>query len=242
MDRSQGDAIARIFCFPYAGGGASIFRDWRKQAPEDIDIAAIQLPGREDRFCERRLNCLSEVIDQLREVIVEFIDRPYMFFGHSLGALIAFELARNLGGQGLRRPFHIVVSGKRAPHLPSDEERMHELGDREFLDKIREFNGTPSVLIDNPELMELFIPIMRDDFAIAETYIHRPGRILDCDLTALCGDEDFDVPVDTVRAWDLHTAGKFSYKVMHGDHFFLHKNQEDILKLLVGIARSSGNK
>lgn len=225
-------AKLRLFCFPYAGSGASIFRDWPALLPEDIELVGIQLPGRENRFSEPRLTRLDEVIESLRDVVVDFSDRPFYFFGHSIGALIAFELTRALQREGLPRPSHLVVSGLAAPQLPRRNELLHRLDDDAFLARIRDFNGTPKALLEDAELMKLFVPLLRDDFTICETYVCRDRTPVECPLIALGGDADADVKLDELAAWSELAGGHYEYLTFHGDHFFIHPHRGKVLEIL----------
>ncbi len=226
-------AATRLFCFPYAGSGASIFWDWHDYLPEDIEVVRVQLPGRENRFTEPRFSRLSDVIGPLSELIAEMDEKPFYFFGHSVGALIAFELTRALQRHGSKLPFHLVASGMRAPQLPRREEELHYLMDDETLmQKLKEYNGTPGALLQDTELMRFFLPQLRDDFAISETYEHTPGPLLGCPITALGGDKDPNVLESDVASWFTNTKAEFRYLLFAGDHFFIHPNKTAILDLL----------
>ena len=230
-------ATIRLFCFPYAGSGASIFRDWQNHLPDDIEVVRVQLPGRENRFTEPRFSKLPDVIAPLFDLIGEMADKPFYFFGHSVGALIAFELTRALQRNGSSVPFHLVVSGMRAPQLPRREELHYLMDDETLLQKLKEYNGTPKDLLQDTELMRFFLPQLRDDFAISETYEHIPGLPLRCPLTALGGDSDPNVSESDVASWFTNTNGQFRYLLFAGDHFFIHPNKKAILDLLGQIAR-----
>jgi len=225
-------ATVRLFCFPYAGSGASIFRGWQDHLPDDIEVVGVQLPGRENRFTEPRFNRLVDVIAPLHDLVVGMADIPFYFFGHSIGALIAFELTRALQRYGSTQPFHLVVSGMRAPQILSRSEAHHLMDDDTLLEKIKDYNGTPKVLLQDVELMRFFLPQLRDYFAISETYEYMAGAPLNCPITALGGDDDPNVAESDLAAWQTHTCGEFRHLLFKGDHFFIHPNKQAILELL----------
>jgi surfactin synthase thioesterase subunit len=230
------DAAFRLFCFPYAGAGASVFREWHRHIPGNIEVIGVQLPGRENRFHEPRHTRLADLIAPLKQMLSQLADKPFFFFGHSLGALVAFELARALQQDGLPLPFHLVASGMCAPHLRSRDEQLHLMPDDELLEKIAEYNGTPRALLQDRELMRFFLPQLRADFAICETYEYVSGTRLNCPVTALGGQHDPNVSADELLAWSVHTAAPFRQQLFDGDHFFIHPCQQAVLGLLGPIA------
>jgi len=232
-------ASTRLFCFPNAGSGASIFRDWPSLLPDDVEVVAIQLPGRENRFGEPLHSELEGVLEALWSIVAGMADRPYFFFGHSMGAMIAFELTRLLQRKRVRGPFHLVVSGRRAPQLPRRRPMLHTLDDEAFLERIGEFNGTPRELLENAELMSLFMPILRNDFLLSEKYHCHDSTSIACPLTALGGDVDADVSEEDLAAWSVVAGGPFQYEVMPGDHFFIHSSRSKLLERLCSITESN---
>lgn len=212
----------RLFCFPYAGssGSLSVFREWARALPAWIEVLTLELPGRGRRYGQPLLSSLTDVSSRLVQVTAPLTDLPYAFAGHSIGALIAFELTRALRSRVARLPRALLVSGKRAPQLPHPQ-RLHQLPEAQLVEALREYNGTPSEVLQNPELMELFLPILRADFALAETYVHRSEAPFAIPLHAFGGHEDAGVGQDCLRAWGSHTTGTFSCEMFPGDHFFL---------------------
>jgi len=229
-------ARIRLFCFPNAGSGASAFREWPILLPDDIEVVGLQLPGRENRYGEPMLNRLDDVLQAIWEVIIGMADRPFFFFGHSMGALIAFELTRLLQRKGLPTPFHLVVSGRRAPQMPRRDAPLHLMDDDAFLQKIIEFNGTPKELQQNIESMRLFIPLLRNDFALSENYSCDDFTPITCPLTALGGDADIDVSEIDLAAWSIVAGSHFDYALLPGDHFFIHPSKRRLLERLRSIA------
>ena len=223
----------RLFCFPFAGGGASIFRTWPHRLPPDIEVCAIQLPGREDRFQETPFDRLSSLIDALADVLYPYMDLPFAFFGHSLGSLTAFELTRRLRRKKAPCPLQLFVSGSRAPQLPNSDPPMHQLPDAEFIEALRRFKGTPKAVLENPEFMEVFSPLLRSDMRLYETYVYDHEAPLDCPITAFGGLEDAEVSRQEVAGWSDQTRSRFRMHMFPGDHFFLNgKKDNDLLEAI----------
>lgn len=215
-------ARLRMFCFPYAGGGASIYRGWGASLPADVEVCPVQIPGRESRLREPAYTHSEPLIEALVEVLPRWFDLPFVFFGHSMGAMIGFELARELRRRGGALPLHLFVSGRRAPQIPVREEPIHELPEPEFIEKLRELNGTPEEVLQHAELMRLLLPILRADFGINETYTYREEEPFDFGISAFGGLGDEDVSRDDLDAWHQQTRGRFRLRMLPGDHFFLH--------------------
>lgn len=223
-------ARMRMFCFPYAGGGASIYRGWGASLPADIEVCPVQLPGRESRMREAPFTRSEPMIQALVEGLQPYMNLPFVFFGHSMGAAIGFELARELRRRGQAQPAHLFVSGRRAPQTPAREEPIYGLPEPEFLIKLRELNGTPEEVLQHEELMKLLIPLLRADFEVNETYAYTPEEPFDFGLSAFGGLGDEDVTRDDVAAWQEHTSGRFRMRMLPGDHFFLHGSKDMVLE------------
>jgi medium-chain acyl-[acyl-carrier-protein] hydrolase len=214
-------ARLRMFCFPYAGGGASVYRGWGKSLPADVEVCPVQLPGRESRMREPAFNRSEPMITAVADALQPYMDLPFVFFGHSMGAAIGFELSRELRRRGKTLPLHLFASGRRAPQMPAREEPIHDLPEPEFLVKLRELNGTPEEVLQHEELMRLLIPILRADFAVNETYEYKEEEPFDFGISAFGGLGDEDVTREDVEAWQIHTRGRFRMRMLPGDHFFL---------------------
>lgn len=231
--RAEQQARLRLFCFPYAGGSASIYGRWPQSLPTFLDVCAVQLPGRGGRLREKPFSNLTDLVPAAAEGLLPYMDRPFAFFGHSMGALVAFELARHLRKTGVERmPAQLFLSGCRAPQLVSTNDIISNLPDQEFIAEIRRLNGTPAEVLDNPELMQLLLPLLRADCAITETYSYQDEPPLDCPLTIFGGAEDEDVRSESLSAWRGHTAAAFSLRILPGDHFFLHTSQATLLETI----------
>lgn len=236
-------AYLRLFCFPYAGGGATIFHSWTKYLPAEIEVCAVQLPGRENRLLEPPISYLPALISALAPAVLDYLDRPYAFFGHSMGALIAFELSRYLWRLGYRDgPLCLFLSGCRAPQLPDPTMPTHLLPDVEFIEKLRRLKGTSEEILNNEELLRLFMPILRADFALCETYRYQQEAPLPYPITALGGLQDHEIPREAILAWKEQTSSTFKTYFFESDHFFLHREQEKLLYVLTqGLLKDLGN-
>jgi medium-chain acyl-[acyl-carrier-protein] hydrolase len=230
--RHPPDATRRVFCFPYAGGSASAFRDWSDYLPRSVAVCPIQLPGRWNRMHEPPLTDLRTLLDALVPALRDHLDLPFVFFGHSMGALVAFELARELRRRYAREPEHLFVSGRRAPHLPDDDPPLYDLPAPEFIEALRELQGTPRGVLENAELMALLTPVLRSDFRICQTYVFTPEPPLTCPITAFGGVSDPEVSQERLDAWERHTTAAFARHLLPGDHFFLQTAQPLLLRLI----------
>ncbi|MCL5995998.1 MAG: thioesterase domain-containing protein [Chloroflexi bacterium] len=223
----------RLFGFPYAGCGASVYRNWPLALPAYVDLFSIQFPGRESRLKEKPHECIPSLVNAMAQDILPYFDVPFVFFGHSMGALIAFELARYLRRVHGVSPVHLFVSGHRAPHLPNPFPRMHHLPDDLFLQEMQNrYAGIPAVILQDAELLRLFMPTLRADIKMIETYIHVDDRPLDCPISAFGGLEDAVVSEYELAAWQLQTHAPFSLRMLPGDHFFVQTSQPLLMKAI----------
>lgn len=213
--------LLRLFCFPFAGGGTLAFREWPDQLPPEVEVCAIQLPGREGRFKERPYTRLADLVQDLAAAFTTYSPLPYAFFGHSMGALVAFELARELRRRHQPGPELLMVSGCRGPQLRDPDPPIHDLPELDFLEEIRKLNGTPEAVLGNRELLQLLMPLLRADFEMCETYQYLEETPLACPLVAFGGTEDPDLPREDIAAWSHETAGSFALRMFPGDHFYL---------------------
>lgn len=225
------EARLRLICLPCAGGGASSYRLWPASLPDHMEVLSIQLPGREDRFCEPAIDDIWLLTCQLVDALAGWLDRPFALFGHSMGAFVAFELARSLCEMGLE-PVRFFASGCRAPHLPANCPDRHLLPDRDFIAAVRELNGIPRALAENAELMELALPALRSDFKLVETYRYLSGAPLRCPISVLGGLEDNTVTRDGLAAWSQRTIGPVDIHLLPGDHFFVNFSRAALLELI----------
>jgi medium-chain acyl-[acyl-carrier-protein] hydrolase len=224
-------ARLRLFCFPYAGGGASIYRGWAALLPPDVEVCPVQIPGRETRLRDRPYDRLEPMIQALADTLPPYLDMPFAFFGHSMGALISYELSRELRRRGQPLPLHLFVSGRRAPHVPMREDPIYDLPDSEFKDELRELKGTPEEVLQHEELMNLLMPVLRADFAVNDTYAYVDEPPFDqVGISAFGGLGDEEVTREDVEAWREHTRGRFRARMLPGDHFFINSAKDLILE------------
>lgn len=225
-------ARLRLLCFPHAGGAASVFYPWADELPGDIEVCAIQLPGRESRLREPPFTRLSPLVRALVQAIQPCLSLPIAIFGHSLGALVGFELARQLRRQKMPGPVCLFVSGHRAPHLPSRTPPVHQLPQEEFIAEMRRLKGTPEEVLQHTELLRLLLPLLRADFAVNETYGYTPEAPLACPIYAFGGLEDDEANYDELVAWREHTCNSFELRMFPGDHFFLYSARAPLLQAI----------
>lgn len=225
-------AKIRLFCFPYAGGTNMIYRTWGKSLGPSIAVCTAHLPGRERRVNEKPYTSAQAVVEAAAEAIIPHLDLPFAFFGHSMGALISFELTRHLRRLKLPMPLHLFLSGRAAPQFGERERVTYNLPADEFAEELRRLNGTPREVLEHQELMDLMIPLLRADFEVCETYNYREEPALDCPITAFGGVYDESVKGEMVAAWREQTTRSFRLCMMPGDHFFIHSALNRILPIV----------
>jgi medium-chain acyl-[acyl-carrier-protein] hydrolase len=223
------EARLRLFCFPYAGGGASIFRTWSNYLPAQVEVCPVQIPGRETRLMETPYKRLTLLIDVLAEALAPFLDKPFVLFGHSMGALISFELVRWLRQHAMPQPIRLLVSGARAPQLSDQEPHLHHLPEKEFVEAILHLNGTPEDVLRHKELMQIILPYLRADFELCETYVYQPEAPLSIPITVFGGWQDKKVKPHELGDWREQTLKACVIHMFSGDHFFLHSCREQML-------------
>ena len=224
------DARMRLFCFPYAGGSAAVFRGWSAHLPPEIEACPIELPGRGARFGEPLATRWQPLVDELVEALEPMLDKPFALYGNSVGANLSYEFARAVARKRGVQPAVLVVSGCGAPHWPDGEPPMHLLPDTEFSEKLKALNGTPADVLNCPEIWELLLPIVRADYTVDETYAYIEGEKLACPLLACCGTDDPLVSRERLEAWGEHTSGDFQTRWFEGDHFFVHNLEANFVR------------
>ncbi|MFO1417433.1 MAG: alpha/beta fold hydrolase [Methylotetracoccus sp.] len=221
-----------LYCLPYAGGSAAIYRSWTNAISPDIAAKAIELPGRGRRFAEPPTRDLRALVATLMDQIDLRAGRPFAFFGHSMGALLAFELARAVRRESRRTPIFLFVSACRAPQVRRRDEPRHTWSDARLIDELRRLNGTPAELLDNEELLGLLLPVLRADLGICDGYRYEPEPPLDCPILAFGGLEDEQVSATEIAAWSEQTRTRFDLQMLPGDHFFLNASQSLLLQAI----------
>jgi medium-chain acyl-[acyl-carrier-protein] hydrolase len=225
-------ALVRLFCCPYAGGNAAIYRPWAIDLPDSIEVRALQPPGHAGRIAETLFTDLLAFVAAAGPQTVGLLDRPFALFGHSLGAIVAFELARWLRRHQRVRPEHLFVSGRRAPQFPETDEPNYSKNDADLIASLHEMNGTPPEVLENAELLGLMLPMLRADFEMIETYAYVADQPLGCPITVFSGATDPETQPEWVDAWRIHTTSRFAAHTLPGDHFFINTHRPDLLELL----------
>lgn len=234
------EATLRLLCFPYAGGGPWIFSSWAHLFPDDVEVCAVQLPGRGSRLGEPLITRWDDAIERLADGLTAWMDRPFAFFGHSLGAALAFELACRLRRDRRTLPLHLFVSARRAPHVPQAPPLAHTLPHEEFVEELRRLAGTPDEVLCDPELMDVFIPILRADFALSETHSYRQEPApMAVPITAYGGIDDHSVSEAELQAWRRHTTGSFRRVLIPGGHFYVTQARQALVADVADELRAS---
>ena len=223
-------ARLRLFCFSYAGGGAAVYRPWALAMPADVEVAAVLLPGRESRLREPPVRRMSELLGALVPALEPQLDRPFAFFGHSMGALVAYELACALQQRGGPVPQRLLISGRRAPHLPERDPPIHHLGDDAFVAEIqRRYNGIPPEVLQYPELLELLLPALRADMSVIETHrLHDAGQQplpFNGPISAFGGRDDARATRQEIEGWQAHTPEPLVMRQFAGGHFYFNDTE-----------------
>ncbi|MFI8391490.1 thioesterase II family protein [Streptomyces sp. NPDC085540] len=222
------DAPVRLVCFPHAGGAAPFYHPLAAAVGEAAEVLAVQYPGRQDRRDEPACVSIAELADRVHDEIQAWTDRPLVFFGHSMGAVVGYEVTRRMQRQGDHNPLGLIVSGRRAPCLPSVERNIHLRGDVGLIDELRRQNGTAASLLEDEEIVRMILPSLRGDYRAIETYRHQDGPELTCPITGLTGDEDPGATVEQVAAWENHTHAAFEMRVFPGGHFYLSEHWDAV--------------
>lgn len=223
--RKNEDAPLRLFCFSYAGGGASVFRPWADALPASVEVCCIQLPGRETRLGEPAYTRLAHLVEALAEAITPYLDRPFAFFGHSMGALVSFELARQLRRTHDKHPIRLCLGAFRAPQLANPNIKIYHLPSEVFKVVLRA-DGIPEKVLQHEELMQAMLPIIRADYELCDTYQYKEEPPLDCPFSIFGGLDDVRINTADLEAWSIHSSVSTSLTMLPGPHLFVHSAQD----------------
>jgi len=223
-----------LICFPFAGAGASYFNSWATPFKNSkIQLCGIQYPGRESRFHEPLISDISKLVSELSHQISEFAaDIPFGFFGHSMGATIAHEVAISLSTDKQFQPTFMCLSGRNPPHTPKQSKDIDHLNDAEFIKEIEKLGNLSPQLIDDPDLMKYFLPIMRNDASLLRNYRPLPSRKLACPLDVYGGDNDPCTNIQALSEWERYTTMDFNLEIFSGNHFFINRYKSEICERL----------
>jgi len=211
----------------------SVYRTWAEEAPSEIEVCCVQWPGSQNRIRETPFTCFDELVPALVSAISRWLDRPFAFYGHSLGAKIAFETIRELRRQGRAEPSHLFVGASHAPHVPWPHPGLHLLEEDAFIEGIqRRYGGVPQQVVDDPDLRSLLIPGLRADVRLTETYRYTPEAPLNSPIAVFGGTSDRTVDPRALQAWQHQTCKSFRLRMMDGDHFFLNAARQELLSAI----------
>jgi medium-chain acyl-[acyl-carrier-protein] hydrolase len=223
---------SRLFCFPYAGGGAAVFRQWPDELPSDVELCIPCLPGRDARVDEPPATAMAPLIAALAQEIQPLLTLPYALFGHSMGAFIAFDLAHELSAMRMG-PAHLFASAQRGPRLPYPAQPIFALPDADFLAAVRErYQAIPEPVLRQPDLMAVLLRTLRGDFTLVEDYRYRATGRLRCPVTAFGGRDDRQIAREQLEAWSLETSETFDLQQLPGGHFFLNEARRELLAII----------
>ena len=237
----RSDARMRLVCFPFAGGGASAFSDWAAALPSTVELCVVQMPGREERLAEPLMTDMAELVEVLTDKLQALDDLPFAFFGHSMGAMVCYEVACRLRALKATLPQHLFLSARAAPQLQEFGEPLRSLDNESFIERLHSLYGAvPQAIRESAALQEVFVPILRADVSLLETYPHMAKAPLDCPFSVLGGESDPAISTTMLAGWQQLTSSTFDQHPFEGGHFYLH-GQRDALMALINQKLQSGN-
>lgn len=224
-------AQARLFCFPYVGGSAALYRLWPAKLGEQVEVLSVELPGRGRRFGEKLISSLDELVPTFHQAILPYLDKPFFIFGHSMGALIAYEWTLLLEKEGKHLPSALILSAFGAPHVtPPPKRKLHLLSDSEFLEELEHLKGTPKEVLQHRELMSILLPMIRSDLKMVENYPYPKDQKISVPVKVLGGRQDPQVDLSRLEAWKDLAGSSFSLQLFEGEHFFIQSARDRVLE------------
>jgi surfactin synthase thioesterase subunit len=237
--KQRPNADVKLICFPYAGGSVATYSTWVKNLPDNVELSIVQMPGRGPRMFETAHANMKDVMCELLAIMPDFLNKPYILFGHSLGSRIAFELMAELQTLKLPLPLHFIASGSRGPHDKSNKKDIYHLPEPEFIAELKKLNGTPKAVLENQELMDLFLPLLRADFELADTYCFEGDSVFNCPISVLGGEEDIDISFAQLESWQNFFVQKAKVHMLPGDHFFIDSHKDICLEKVNAIINTT---
>lgn len=236
--RSRPQATARLICLPHAGGAASFFSDWGHHLPESIELVAIQYPGRQERLDDPMICRMADLTDALVQVMPAVLDRPYVLFGHSMGAAVGHELCVSLMQRQLRLPERLIVSAREAPQHNQGGD-LHRAAEPIFCERLISLGNTPPELLQSEEWRKLMLPVIRNDYQLIETYVPTSlHRTLPIPLSAFAGNKDSELTIEQAADWSSLTSKSFQLRVFEGGHFYLCEHRAAVIADAIHSLRS----
>lgn len=232
MPEKANTAKIRFICLPYAGGGAHTYLSWGKELPDNVELIAVQPPGRGTHTSVNPYTDMASLVQGLLTEIVPLLDRPYVILGHSLGSKVAFELLNQLSLHRHRLPDIFIASGSKNPSEKRIAQSIHHLPDAEFIAELARLNGTPRLVLENEELMSLFLPVLRADFEISDKYLYTGTARFPCKLLVLGGKEDVDIPIDSLKHWGQFFSEDMQVNSFDGGHFFIDTQKKAVTSFI----------
>jgi surfactin synthase thioesterase subunit len=230
-------AGGRLVCFPHAGGSASFFFPVSAALSSFVEVSAIQYPGRQDRRSEPNIDNIPDLADAIFHAVRPLAGRPLAFFGHSMGAVLAYEVAWRLEEAGADPLARLYVSGRRAPSRYRPD-AVHERGDEGVIAELRQLSGTNPAILGDPEMLDMILPALRADYRAIETYRDTTARTVRAPVVAVIGEDDPRVTPDEARAWAEHTTGPFDLRTFPGGHFYLADRAQEVIRMLADDLRN----
>jgi medium-chain acyl-[acyl-carrier-protein] hydrolase len=235
--KKRDNPTLRLFCFPYAGGTSQVYRSWINMIPSYCELFAIVLPGREGRYQESFLTSLADVLAEINLAISSLLDIPFIFFGHSMGALIAYELLKKIELKNSSTAEALAVSACKPPQDIFFKEKISHLSEEEFFNRLRAYGGTPNEILNDKELLQIILPRLRADIKILESYQFREGEKLNCPILGFCGKQDPYAPPDLFSRWDTCSQKKFIQEEYTGGHFYIQQFQHEVIKKIFSFTQ-----
>lgn len=236
----QQETLPLLFCFSYAGGTGELYRQWQRPLQQSCRVCPVELPGRGSRFGEPFARSIPEAAASIAAAIGPYSHARYALFGHSLGSVMALETARTLQRDNMPMPAAIVVSGRFPPHAQATRKRFHTVPDAALLDEMRRLGGTPEEILNNKEIIEMLLPVVRDDFRLLETFDSPQLPRVDAPIHVCCGRDDEDSPVALLERWEEVTSASCSITLFQGGHFYINESRDALLRHIEAVMRDVG--